>query len=104
MVFSKCSTLTLFDIQFRQLQKDTRLENANRLPKLDLHVLPTWAAGYTGKGIKITILDDGLEWNNSDILANYDPQASYDLNDNDPDPFPRYDSSNENRSAELYVM
>ncbi|CAF1100081.1 unnamed protein product [Adineta ricciae] len=77
--------------------KDTRLENANRLPKLDLHVLPTWAAGYTGKGIKITTLDDGLEWNNSDILANYDPQASYDLNDNDPDPSPRYDSSNENR-------
>ncbi|UJR09147.1 hypothetical protein I4U23_013395 [Adineta vaga] len=77
--------------------KDTRKKSSSQLPKLDLHVLPAWAAGYTGKGIKITILDDGLEWNNSDILANYDPQASYDLNDNDPDPTPRYESTNENR-------
>ena len=67
------------------------------MPKLDLHVLPAWAAGYTGKGIKVTILDDGLEWNNSDIMANYDPKASYDLNDNDEDPSPRYDPTNENK-------
>lgn len=26
-----------------------------------------------------------------------DPAASYDFNDNDPDPFPRYDSTNENK-------
>ncbi|CAF1247892.1 unnamed protein product [Rotaria magnacalcarata] len=77
--------------------KDTRPESSSHLPKLDLHVLPAWAAGYTGKGIKVTILDDGLEWNNSDIMANYDPKASYDLNDNDDDPSPRYDPTNENK-------
>ncbi len=59
-----------------------------------------------------------MEWNNTDIKANYvsfvwiqklhlkflkensqfkEPEASYDLNDNDPDPTPRYDPSNENK-------
>ena len=79
------------------LQKDTRPPTSSLLPKLDLHVLPAWAAGYTGKGIKISILDDGLEWNNSDIVDNYDPLASYDLNDNDNDPSPRYNPTNENQ-------
>uniref|UniRef100_A0AAR2JKH6 Proprotein convertase subtilisin/kexin type 1 n=1 Tax=Pygocentrus nattereri TaxID=42514 RepID=A0AAR2JKH6_PYGNA len=53
--------------------------------------------GITGKGVVITVLDDGLEWNHTDIYPNYDPAASYDFNDNDPDPFPRYDSTNENK-------
>lgn len=65
--------------------------------KLDLHVIPTWAMGYTGKGIVVSVLDDGLEWNHTDIINNYDPKASYDFNDNDNDPMPRYDFTNENK-------
>jgi len=30
-------------------------------------------------------------------MANYDPKSSYDLNDNDDDPTPRYDPTNENK-------
>ena len=30
----------------------------------------------------------GLEWNNPDILNNYSPSGSYDLNDMDNDPMP----------------
>lgn len=41
------------------------------LPKLDLHVLPVWQKGITGKGVVITVLDDGLEWNHTDIYNNY---------------------------------
>lgn len=41
------------------------------LPKLDLHVIPVWQKGITGKGVVITVLDDGLEWNHTDISANY---------------------------------
>lgn len=41
------------------------------LPKLDLHVIPVWQKGITGKGVVITVLDDGLEWNHTDIYANY---------------------------------
>lgn len=65
--------------------------------KLDLHVVPAWAMGFTGKGVKITVLDDGLEYNNTDIFDNYDPDASYDLNDNDADPSPRYEITDENK-------
>jgi hypothetical protein len=31
-------------------------------------------------GVVITIVDDGLEYLNPDILANYDASASYDYN------------------------
>ncbi len=43
------------------------------------------------------MFDLGLEWNNTDIKKNYAPEASYDLNDNDDDPTPRYDTTNENK-------
>ncbi|XP_071586669.1 neuroendocrine convertase 1 isoform X1 [Heliangelus exortis] len=75
--------------------QDTRVTPS--LPKLDLHVIPVWQKGITGKGVVITVLDDGLEWNHTDIYMNYDPLASYDFNDNDDDPFPRYDPTNENK-------
>jgi furin len=53
--------------------------------------------GYTGRGIVITILDDGLEKDHPDLQANYDPLASFDINGDDADPMPRYDSSDSNR-------
>ncbi|XP_074651070.1 proprotein convertase subtilisin/kexin type 6-like [Tubulanus polymorphus] len=63
----------------------------------DMNVKPAWAKGYTGKGVVVTLLDDGLEHNHTDLYINYDPEASYDINDNDNDPMPRYDDKNENR-------
>lgn len=33
-----------------------------------------------------------------------DPDASYDFNDNDPDPFPRYDSTNENKWVTVIIL
>uniref|UniRef100_A0A8C4MPC9 Neuroendocrine convertase 1 n=1 Tax=Equus asinus asinus TaxID=83772 RepID=A0A8C4MPC9_EQUAS len=92
------SALNLFNDPMWNQQwylQDTRMTAA--LPKLDLHVIPVWQKGITGKGVVITVLDDGLEWNHTDIYDNYDPEASYDFNDNDHDPFPRYDPTNENK-------
>lgn len=67
-------------------------------PKMpDMNVTGAWAQGYSGRGVSVTFLDDGLEWNHPDIFQNYDPKASADLNDNDDDPMPRYDLSNENK-------
>ncbi|XP_033749522.1 neuroendocrine convertase 1-like isoform X1 [Pecten maximus] len=65
--------------------------------KFDLHVIPVWNQGITGKGIVITVLDDGIEHNHTDLAQNYDPMASTDLNGNDRDPQPRYDDTNENK-------
>ncbi|CAK9296084.1 unnamed protein product [Gordionus sp. m RMFG-2023] len=69
----------------------------NRAKGLDLNTQEAWQLGYSGYGVVITILDDGIETDNPDISSNYDPKASYDINDQDPDPQPRYDISNENR-------
>ena len=65
-----------------KLSRDSRSDRS-------LHVIPNFNHGYTGQGIKIVVLDDGLEHTHPDIKANYEPSISYDFNDNDPDPAPR---------------
>uniref|UniRef100_UPI0037E8609C proprotein convertase subtilisin/kexin type 6 n=1 Tax=Semicossyphus pulcher TaxID=241346 RepID=UPI0037E8609C len=61
----------------------------------EMNILAAWQRGYTGKNVVVTILDDGIERNHPDLAQNYDHLASYDVNGNDHDPTPRYDS-NEN--------
>ncbi|XP_057655590.1 furin-like protease 1 isoform X2 [Diorhabda carinulata] len=69
----------------------------NRGGGLDMNVIPAWMEGITGKGAVVTILDDGLEKDHPDLLQNYDPMASYDVNGQDSDPSPRYDMIDSNR-------
>ncbi|EDO40864.1 predicted protein, partial [Nematostella vectensis] len=45
----------------------------------DMKVMDAWADGYTGKGIVVTVMDDGLDHTNDD-LKHYDPKASLNLN------------------------
>ncbi|XP_070478424.1 proprotein convertase subtilisin/kexin type 4 isoform X5 [Equus przewalskii] len=63
----------------------------------DLNIQQVWGQGLSGQGIVVSVLDDGIEKDHPDLWANYDPLASYDFNDYDPDPQPRYTPSNENR-------
>ncbi|XP_032296891.1 proprotein convertase subtilisin/kexin type 4 isoform X2 [Coturnix japonica] len=63
----------------------------------DLNILSAWSKGFTGRGVVLSILDDGIEKDHPDLAPNYDPLASYDFNSNDPDPQPRYDTWGENR-------
>ena len=60
----------------------------------DMNVQPAWSKGYTGKGVVVTILDDGIQTNHPDLLQNYDPRASTDINDNDADPMPQDNGDN----------
>ncbi|XP_075144791.1 furin-like protease 1 isoform X1 [Haematobia irritans] len=69
----------------------------NRGGDLDMNVIPAWKEGITGKGVVVTILDDGLESDHPDIIRNYDAKASYDVNSHDPDPMPHYDLTDSNR-------
>ncbi|CBY09403.1 unnamed protein product [Oikopleura dioica] len=62
-----------------------------------MRVLDAWAAGYTGKNVTVSILDDGVEYSHPDLRDNYNAQASTDINDNDNDPVPRYDINHENK-------
>ncbi|XP_078412120.1 proprotein convertase subtilisin/kexin type 4-like isoform X2 [Cetorhinus maximus] len=74
-----------------------RQKRAFSVPSDPLYRKQWYLRGYTGKGIVVTILDDGIEKNHPDLAENYDPNASFDINDNDPDPQPRYNSNDENR-------
>ncbi|XP_041981076.1 furin-like protease 1 isoform X1 [Aricia agestis] len=69
----------------------------NRGGGLDMNVIPAWREGITGRGVVVTILDDGLETDHPDLVMNYDPMASYDVNSHDSDPQPRYDLIDSNR-------
>ncbi|KNC76516.1 hypothetical protein, variant, partial [Sphaeroforma arctica JP610] len=55
----------------------------------DLRVIPLWEQGVTGKGVVVTVVDDGIEHTHPDLSRQYDAAASYDLNSMDDDPFPR---------------
>lgn len=43
----------------------------NRGQSLDMNVQLVWAKNITGKGAVVTILDDGLEKDHPDLIANY---------------------------------
>ena len=62
-----------------------------------MRVLDAWAAGFTGKNVTVSILDDGVEYSHPDLRDNYNAAASTDINDNDNDPVPRYDINHENK-------
>lgn len=36
-----------------------------------MNVQDAWSMGFTGKGVVVTILDDGIERNHPDLKANY---------------------------------
>ncbi|XP_065672531.1 proprotein convertase subtilisin/kexin type 6 isoform X3 [Hydra vulgaris] len=63
----------------------------------DLNLLPVWRRGITGKGVVISILDDGIEHTHPELKGNYDSRASFDFNSNDTDPSPRSNWREDNR-------
>lgn len=38
---------------------------------LDINVMSVYRQGITGKGVKVSVLDDGLEYTHDDIANNY---------------------------------
>ncbi|XP_055929177.1 furin-like isoform X1 [Argiope bruennichi] len=60
----------------------------------DMNVIPAWKDGFSGKGVVVSILDDGIQGNHPDLAQNYDKDASYDINDADEDPTPQDDDEN----------
>ena len=43
----------------------------NRPSGLDMNVIPAWNNGYTGRGVVVSILDDGIEKDHPDLKRNY---------------------------------
>merc|ERR1712038_2016725 len=69
----------------------------NRRDDPNMKVEEAWDLGMSGQGVAVTIVDDGIEKDHPDLVQNYDPLSSTDVNDNDRDPNPRYDSRDSNR-------
>lgn len=76
------------------LYKEQWYLNGGAKDGFDMNVAPAWQKGYTGKGVVVSILDDGIQTNHPDLALNYDPHASTDINDNDDDPMPRDNGDN----------
>lgn len=76
------------------LYKEQWYLNGGAKDGLDMNVAPAWQKGYTGKGVVVSILDDGIQTNHPDLAQNYDPLASTDINGNDDDPMPQDNGDN----------
>ena len=64
--------------------------------QLSMKIVEAWNMGFTGHNVTITVIDDGLEIDHPDIAPNYDPEASWDSIDDDPEPIPLYDELSTN--------
>lgn len=52
-------------------QQDYR-DNNNDMPLLDMNLVPVYEElKITGKGIRVAIIDDGLEYTHDDLKDNY---------------------------------
>lgn len=55
----------------------------------ELNVTHLWKEGITGKGVKVAVIDDGLDMHHDDLRPNYYAAGSWDFNDHVPEPEPR---------------
>lgn len=55
---------------------------------VDSNVVPAWTKGYTGNGVQICIVDDGVEYTHADLSPRYQAADSFDFNGGDPNPIP----------------
>lgn len=52
-------------------QQDYRSKDSNCIP-LDMNLVPVYEElKYTGKGIRVAIIDDGIEYTHDDLKDNY---------------------------------
>lgn len=47
------------------------LQNGGAKDGYDMNIGPAWQKGYTGKGVVVSILDDGIQTNHPDLAFNY---------------------------------
>lgn len=46
-------------------------QNGGAKDGYDMNIAPAWQKGYTGKGVVVSILDDGIQTNHPDLALNY---------------------------------
>jgi subtilisin family serine protease len=48
------------------------------VPGEDINVMPAWAMGYTGAGVKVAVIDSGVQLDHPDLAPNIDLGLSFD--------------------------
>jgi kexin len=76
-----------FDIRDPEFSTQWHLINPS-YPGHDLNVTGVWAQNITGQGVTAAIVDDGLDYENPDLAANFNEEGSWDFNDNKKLPKP----------------
>lgn len=56
-------------------------------PGHDINVTGLWFQNITGEGIRVAVIDDGLDMDTEDLKNNFFPEGSWDFNN--PGPFPK---------------
>ncbi|XP_022786340.1 neuroendocrine convertase 2-like [Stylophora pistillata] len=54
------------------------IERPNNPREPTYNIMSVWKAGYTGKGILVAVVDDGVDGSHPDLQENYNLSASYD--------------------------
>ncbi|CAM9014873.1 unnamed protein product [Wickerhamomyces anomalus] len=77
-----------FGIEDPLFSKQWHLINPS-FPGNDINVTGVWAQNITGEGVTAAIVDDGLDFESTDLNENFCAKGSYDFNNNNPFPKPR---------------
>ena len=64
----------------------------------DINVVSVWD-NYTGAGVTVGVVDDGLQHTHPDLQTNYDANIDYDFNDLDDDAAPVLSATNDHGTA-----
>ena len=73
----------LFEFQWHLLNTG----QSGGTPGIDINVTEVWN-DYTGSGVVIGIIDDGVQYDHPDLSANYDTTLDHDARDGDDDAAP----------------
>ncbi|XP_078381979.1 proprotein convertase subtilisin/kexin type 6-like isoform X2 [Oculina patagonica] len=63
------------------------------------NIVSAWEANYTGKGILVAVVDDGVDGSHPELITNYNSTASYDYVDGGSVPFGKRVSGHGNMCA-----
>src|SRR5262245_65638357 len=69
-------------------------------PGSDINILPVWP-DYAGKGVRVAIVDDGVQLDHPDLTANIDLAGSWDVVRNAPGGNPTGDQNHGTAAAGL---
>eukprot|EP01097_Dermamoeba_algensis_P004841 TRINITY_DN3107_c0_g3_i1.p1 TRINITY_DN3107_c0_g3~~TRINITY_DN3107_c0_g3_i1.p1 ORF type:complete len:888 (-),score=224.87 TRINITY_DN3107_c0_g3_i1:700-3363(-) len=65
----------------------------------DVRAIDTFVTGFTGKGVTVAVLDDGVEWSHPDFSGKVNLDISFDYLDDVSDPSPKSDTDRHGTSV-----